>query len=217
MTGEPTMHGGGKSHPETFPPTIGLAGGIGAGKSTVARMLADLGCVVVDSDALGREALRDPEIRDRLVAWWGKKVLDRSGQIDRGAVARIVFQAPPERRRLEALVHPWIEARRRAAFAAAPPETPALVIDAPLLLEAGIDRECDAIIFVDAPRGCRLERVRRERGWSEGELARREETQLSLDRKRARAHHVIVNDGDLDALAAEVSRTLQGILRSRPR
>jgi dephospho-CoA kinase len=206
------------SSPKKRPGTvIGLTGGVGAGKSTVAGMLADLGCVVVNSDELGRQALRDPAIRDQIVAWWGRSVLDASGEIDRSAIARIVFAAADERRRLEALVHPWIEARRKQVFASAPRDAPALVIDAPLLLEAGLDRECDAVIFVDAPLRQRQERVRRERGWNEGELARRELTQVSLDRKRSGAHHVVVNDGNLDALASKVRETLQEILRSRSR
>ncbi len=197
-------------------PLIGLTGGIGAGKSTVAKILAGLGCVVADSDALSREALRDPEIRRRLVEWWGEGVLDGSGGIDRAAVARIIFRRPEERARLESLIHPWIEARRAAMFAQAPPGTVALVIDAPLLLEAGLDARCDAVVFVEAPRDLRLARLRAARGWDERELALREESQRPLDEKRARSDHVIRNDGDLDALAAEVRRTLRSILAATP-
>lgn len=193
------------------PPVIGLSGGIGAGKSTVGRMLADLGCVVVDSDAAGRAALRDTGIRGEIVGWWGDVVLDDDGMIDRGRIAAIVFADPAQRRRLEALVHPWIEARRLEAFAAAPPGAPALVIDAPLLFEAGLDGACDATIFVDASRSTRLARVA-ERGWDDTELRRREESQLPLDVKRDRADHVLDNDGDLVALRDRVRRLLNHIV-----
>ena len=117
-------------------PIIGITGGIGAGKSTVARILSELGCFVVDSDDLARQALLDPIVVETLVQWWGREILDPRDQIDRRAVAKIIFTRPAERKRLESLVHPWIEKRRLAMFAAAPDAAPALVIDAPLLVEA---------------------------------------------------------------------------------
>ena len=159
------------------PPTIGLVGGIGSGKSAVAAAWREAGCCVCDSDQLGRQALEDPVVRETLVGWWGAGIIGADGHVDRGAIAAIVFGDPAERRRLESLTHPWIERTRRAAFAAAPASTPAFVIDAPLLLEVGLDRECDAIVFVDAPRVERLRRVRERRGWDEGELERRENAQ----------------------------------------
>ena len=107
-------------------PIIGLSGGIGSGKSTVAELLARFGCVVTHSDLDGRAALRDPEIRDTIVEWWGSGVLDSEGQVDRSAVAAIVFTNPAERARLEALTHPWIEQRRREQWRSAPPDTPAV-------------------------------------------------------------------------------------------
>lgn len=191
---------------------IGLAGGVGAGKSTVAAILAQLGCVVADADALAREALRQPDIRDEIAGWWGRGVLDAAGEIDRKAVARIVFERPEERRRLESLVHPWIRRRQQAIFAAAPREARALVIDAPLLFETGLDRACDAVIFVDAPRAARIARLGATRGWTEAELDRREASQLPLDEKRSRADHVVVNDGDLDGLADRVRRILDELI-----
>jgi dephospho-CoA kinase len=193
-------------------PIIGLAGGIGAGKTAVAKALADLGCVVTHSDDDGRAALRDPEIRDTLVEWWGRDVLDADGHVDRGAVARIVFADDNERRRLENLTHPWIEARRLTQFEHAPEDAPALVIDAPLLFEAGLSDACDAVIFVDCPRNERLARVRATRGWDEEELKRREESQLPLDAKRSRADYVIRNVGDLAGMEAQVRTVLSEIV-----
>jgi dephospho-CoA kinase len=195
-------------------PVIGLAGGIGSGKSAVADILADLGCVVARSDEMARAALRDPEIRARLVQWWGEDILDDEGGVDRRAVARIVFDDREQRRRLEGLTHPWIEARRAEQFAAAPPDAPALVIDAPLLFEAGLEAGCDAVIFVHAPRPTRLARLRTARGWDETDLKRREDSQLPLDVKRSRADYVIQNDGDLSDLAAQVRPILSQIVAS---
>ncbi len=195
-------------------PIIGLAGGIGSGKTEVARILDGLGCVVADADAIARQTLRDPEVRDTLVGWWGDDVLDADGEIDRAAVASIAFGDPQERRRLEALVHPRVEARRRELFDAAPPEVPALVIDAPLLFEAGLDAECDAVIFVDADEAVRRQRVAGSRGWEAAQLDRREESQLPLDQKRERADYVLRNNGELSDLTASVRRLLRTIVGS---
>jgi dephospho-CoA kinase len=195
-------------------PVIGLVGGIGSGKSLVGSMLADLGCLVCHSDELARSALADPAVRDELVRWWGREVLDPSGAVDRRAVAGKVFADPAERKRLEALLHPRIESARRRTFAAAPPGTRALVIDAPLLLEVGLDRECDAIIYIDSPRADRLRRLAETRGWDSAELERRESAQWPLDRKRAAAHHVLVNAGNQPALRSEVQKALEAAERT---
>lgn len=197
-------------------PIIGLAGGIGAGKSSVAKALADLGCLVSDSDAAARAALRDPAIKQTIVGWWGSSVLDAHGEIDRGRIATIIFADPVQRRRLEGLTHPWIEARRREQFAGAliDPSIPAFVIDAPLLFEAGLDRECDVVVFIDADPAVRLARVMATRGWNPAELAQREKAQLALDEKRRRADHVVQNNGDLGELKDHVRRVLDDIVKS---
>lgn len=197
------------------PPVIGLTGGIGAGKSIVADILAEHGCIVARSDEDARAVLREPAVRETLVSWWGREVLDpATGEIDRGRVAKIVFQDAAQRERLERLTHPRIEARRRALFAAAPPETPAFVIDAPLLMEAGLDATCDTVIFVEADRATRLDRLRRSRGWDESELDRRERAQLPLDVKRDRADYVVRNEGDRAALATETAAVLRRLVET---
>jgi dephospho-CoA kinase len=189
-------------------PVVGLVGGVGSGKSRVASILTDAGCLVADSDQLVRRAYEAPEIRNQLQTWWGPGILNEAGDVDRAAVAAVVFRDPVERKRLEALIHPKVEAARRALFAEAPPDTRALVIDAPLLLEAGLAGECSQIWFVDAPEPARRARVMSDRGWSAEELDRREAAQWSLDRKRAAAHHVIRNDGDPASLREQVQQAL---------
>ncbi|MFM1832033.1 MAG: Dephospho-CoA kinase [Planctomycetota bacterium] len=197
------------------PPTIGLAGGIGAGKSRVAALLAELGCVVSDSDADARAVLADPEVIATLRSWWGDDVVGVDGAIDRGKVAGRVFTDVEERRRLESVLHPRIHERRAARFAAAPPDTRAFVIDAPLLFEAGLDAECDAVIFVDASRPTRLARVAANRGWSDEELARRESAQWPIDRKRSLATLIIDNTtNDEDFLRTETRKALEQLTRS---
>lgn len=136
-------------------PVIGLVGGIGSGKSEVAAVLAAEGCTVSDSDALIRRQYQLPEVVSQLQTWWGPGILDDSGRIDRAAVAAIAFKDPAERQRLEGFLHPRVEAERRKLFAAAPASSPALVIDAPLLLEAGLADQCSEIWFIDAPEAVR--------------------------------------------------------------
>ena len=204
-------------------PVIGLVGGIGAGKSTVARAFEAEGCVVADSDHLARQAFSDPGIRRTLLGWWGDRVRACEGchaepdsmppPVDRKAVAAIVFGSPAERARLEGLVHPWIAQRRAELFAAAPAGTRALVIDAPLLLEAGLDAQCDRVVFVETPAELRRERVRASRGWDPAELNRREAAQWPLDRKRDSADHVLRNDGDPASLRAQVRAVLDEACR----
>ncbi len=192
------------------PLVIGLVGGIGSGKSEVARVLADEGCVVIDSDAEARRLIQSTSVRDTLVSWWGDEILAEDGTVDRKKVAQIVFSDPEERKRLEGLLHPLIhEARQRKIRENA--DAPAIVIDAPLLYEAGVDRECDAVIFVDAPREVRLARVREHRGWDEDELARREASQMTIEEKRRRADVVIRNDASLEELRRRVRRVFSDL------
>jgi dephospho-CoA kinase len=200
-------------------PIIGLVGGIGSGKSLVARQMAGLGCGVIDADQLARAALeQDPAIRTKLVQWWGPKVLKADGQIDRAAVGRIVFDQPHERRRLEDLLHPMVYAGRqrlRARFES-DPSILAIVEDTPLLMEKGLDRQCDVIIFVSAPTPQRLQRLALSRGWTAEELARREKTQLPLDIKARRADYVVENSAGEDECLRHVRRVLSQILRDHP-
>ena len=204
---DPTPHRSGR------PPIIGLTGGIGAGKSTVARILETMGCVVSDSDRDAAAVLETPEVKERLQAWWGDQIIASDGTLDRRAIAARVFDDPRERGRLENLVHPLVHERRRKRFEEASPDSRALVIDAPLLFEAGLDEECDAIIFVDAPRELRLERVKSERGWDESEIDRREAAQLPIEEKRIRATAVITNNATADRLENDVRAFLESMTR----
>lgn len=193
-------------------PVIGLTGGIGAGKSTVAKIFAEAGCVLSDSDQAAREVFQREEIQQTLREWWGEEILREDGTVDPAAVGRIVFADPESRKRLEGLMHPKIEEIRQATFAAA--DSPrAMIIDAPLLLETGLDAECDAVILVDTPLQMRQERVQ-ERGWEASELDLREQAQWPLDRKRDRADHILSNDGSLAVLR---TRTLDLLERLAPR
>jgi dephospho-CoA kinase len=194
-------------------PVIGLTGGIGSGKSRVAAMLRELGCVVSDADAVAKAMLDEDSVRTVIASWWGNDVFDETGHVDRAKVADHVFADPEELQRLESLLHPMVERMRAAEFDAAPEGTIALVIDAPLLLEAGLDEQCDVVLFVDTPDEVRQKRLVENRGWTVEEIDRREAQQMSLDAKRSRAHHVLKNHGGIDDLQSQVERILETIVR----
>lgn len=189
--------------------TIGLVGGVASGKSLVARMFAELGAGLLDADRVGHEVLsQDPEVKSALVSRWGEQILAPDGSIDRSAVAATVFASNgasnAEREFLESLLHPRIRAKLAAQTAAFAGEgRPAVVLDAPLLLEAGWGPQCDLVVLVDVPRATRLARAR-DRGWTEAEFARREAAQWSTDKKREHANAVIENSGSIDALRQNV-------------
>src|SRR5437867_1848880 len=134
-------------------PVIGLIGGIGAGKSAVARCFAARGGVVIDADALGHEALRRPGIVEIITQHFGPGVQKPDGSLDRRAIARIVFADPKERSALEQLVFPYIGERCREEIARGLADAAAhfIVLDAAVLLEAGWNNEVDRIVYVDAP------------------------------------------------------------------
>lgn len=193
-------------------PVIGLVGGIGSGKSAVARAFEQLGCVVSDSDQAVREVLTRPGVVDTLVGWWGRGILDSEDRVDRKKVADLVFQQPFERRRLEGLIHPLVRESRGALVERARANgAKGVIVDAPLLFEAGVDAECDAVVFVEATREVRLGRVRSNRGWDEAELDRRENAQMALDEKRRRSDHVVLNNGTLEELESRVAKLLATI------
>jgi dephospho-CoA kinase len=191
--------------------TIGLIGGVASGKSAVAAELARRGAVVFDADKIGHAVLQRPAVRDELVARWGTGILAGAGGLSRPAIAKLVFgdseAAKANRTALEELLHPLIRAQIEAEIRQLPDTViPAVVIDAPLLIESGWNEVCQAVIFVDAPREQRLARAQQNRGWSPEEFARREAAQMPIDEKRGWSTHVIRNAGSLAELATEVDR-----------
>ncbi|MEM1165793.1 MAG: dephospho-CoA kinase [Planctomycetota bacterium] len=204
------------SQSDAEPVVIGLCGAIGAGKSTVARLLAERGAAVSDADSDSRSALELEEVKSALVAWWGPGMVGEDGGVDRSRVAERVFADPSERQKLESLIHPIVRQARAEAFAEARAEGVCFfVIDAPLLHEAELTPLCDVVWFVDAPREIRLERVVSGRGWDEAELNRRESAQWSSNRKRDASDRVLNNNGSIEELASQIDTALATLLHER--
>jgi len=189
-------------------PTLGLIGAIGAGKTTAARLLAALGGHVIDCDKLGHDALEVPTVKEQLVARWGNGILMDDGRANRRAIGEVVFQKPTERQALEAIVFPVIGALAQQRLDAAPAATRFCVLDAAVLLEAGWRTKCDKILYIDAPRPLRLERLNQRSGWNESELSAREAAQWPIAKKQAAADALIVNDGPTEALYDQLNHVL---------
>jgi len=195
-------------------PVIGLVGGVGAGKSTVAAEFSRLGSVAIDADAVGHAVLREPDVRSAVVELFGASVLDAAGEVDRQAVARVVFQDQAALEKLNALTHPRIAARisERIEQARQDASVASVVLDAAVLLEAGWDAACTVLVFVSAPNSSRRDRVRENRGWDEASWARREKTQFSLDKKASRCEYTLDNSSDIPHLRQQVELVFRRIL-----
>lgn len=188
---------------------IGLTGGMGAGKSTVARLFEDLGAHVVDADAIAREVVEPGEpALDAIATEFGQDVLTDDGALDRAAMAAIVFADRDRLTTLEGITHPAIRDRieqRLAEHAGADDgEERIVVLDHPLLVETGLADELEVVVVVTAPEDLRVARLSEGRGIDEGDARARMRNQAPDEQREASATHVIVNDGDLDDLAARV-------------
>jgi dephospho-CoA kinase len=186
---------------------VGLTGGIGSGKSEVARLLASYGAVVVDSDLLAREVVAPgtPGLA-AVVAEFGPDYLTPDGALDRERLAALVFADPGARARLNAIVHPLVGEAAAALTAAAAPDA-VVVHDIPLLVEAGMSAAFDRVVVVDTPPATQLERLVGARGMSRTDAEARIAAQASRKERLAAADDVIRNDGTLADLAERV-RTL---------
>lgn len=192
---------------------IGVCGGIGSGKSAFARALGRLGARVFDADASARRVLGSPDVKPALIDLLGQGAIAPDGSPDRAHIASIVFRDETARHRLEALIHPMVrEEAQQAIDAARGAGARAIVLDVPLLFEAGMDAMCDAVVFVDTDAQIRAARIARTRGWPQTDLEAREAAQWSVEAKRARSAMVVVNNGseesDLDAEAARAYSVL---------
>ncbi|HYH26235.1 MAG TPA: dephospho-CoA kinase [Blastococcus sp.] len=184
---------------------IGLTGGIGSGKSTVATLLAARGAVVVDADRIAREVLEPgtPGL-SAVVTEFGPGVLTADGALDRAALAAIVFSDDDARRRLDGLVHPLVRHRTAELVQAAPPDA-VVVNDVPLLVETGQAGSYDLVLVVEADLETRVARLV-DRGLTEADARARIVAQATDDQRRSVADVVLDNSGTPEELAAQVER-----------
>jgi dephospho-CoA kinase len=188
---------------------VGLTGGIASGKSTVSAMLAELGAVIIDADALAREVVAQgtPGLA-AVVAEFGDGLLTPDGDLDRPAMGALVFNDPEARKRLEAIVHPLVF-ERIVDLESHAPEGAVVVHDIPLLAESGRADTFDAVVVVDAPAEVQVERMLRDRGWTREEAEARMNAQASREARNAVATHLIENTGTIEDLRRRVTEVFE--------
>jgi dephospho-CoA kinase len=193
---------------------LGVTGGVGSGKSTVAKILEKRGARVLDADAIVHELYRGGSLVDAIAQAFGPETRTASGAVDRAKLGEIVFREPQRRRQLEQLVHPEVRARvqreidslRRQGFAGM------VVVDAALLVETPHPYPLDALAVVAAPREARLARLE-ARGMSRDEAERRMKAQTTDEEKERRADLILRNDGTIEDLEARIDKMLRALGR----
>jgi dephospho-CoA kinase len=196
-------------------PFVGLTGGIGAGKSTALAALGRLGAAVLSTDEVVHDLYDSDDVRDAVIARWGDEVAP-AGRVDRTALAERVFRSEGDRRWLEQLLWPRVGRRIadwRAEVEGREPAPAAVVVEVPLLFEAGMDEGFDATVAVVAPEEVR---ARRAAGRGHASLDERGSRQLTQDQKSQRATYTVSNDGSVADLEARLSAILEKLRTSRP-
>ncbi len=194
---------------------VGLTGGVATGKSTVARMFARSGAVVIDADELARSVVKPHKPAWRqIVKTFGRTVLNADGTLNRHVLGAIVFRHPAKRRALERIVHPRVGREQAKLTKQAVRKDPRAVIiyDVPLLFEAGLDKKVDQVIVVTADRETQISRLKKRNGLSRAQAIRRIRSQMPLHKKARRANAVLDGTSPRASLAKEV-RTLYRALR----
>ncbi len=191
---------------------IGLTGGIGTGKSTVSEFLRELGAWIIDADLGAREVVKAPSPGLRRIRQvFGDAVLTDRGELNRGALAAVVFADPQRLRQLNAIVHPlvhmWMARQERAASKAG---QDLVIFDVPLLIEGGLHRTMDVVILVYAPQQVQVERLLLK-GYERPHAMARIEAQMPIDSKRQYADYIIDNSGDVESTRQQVSAVWQAL------
>ena len=191
---------------------VGLTGGIGSGKSTVAKLFADRGVQVVDADAVAREVTRPgAKALAMIVSRFGEGILKADGSLDRGALGREVFASADQRLWLENLLHPLI--RREMDSRASNCTDPYCILEIPLLVETGRQQDMDCVIVVHCPREVRIARLIESRGMSREDVEQVMDQQATDEERLKAANHVLDNDSDQETLASRFDRVLMDLQR----
>ena len=189
---------------------IGLTGGFKTGKSTVTRMLLELGAeVIIDADKLARKALKpDSTTYKKIIKEFGEKFLDDEGRINRRKLAKLVFSNEEKLNLLNSIIHPYVIDKVKEKIYRTKQSSPnaIIIVDAPLLYEAGMQNMMDKIIVVSATKNKQIQRARQTTSLSEYEVKRRIENQLPLTEKEELADIVIENNGTLEDTKSQVKK-----------
>jgi dephospho-CoA kinase len=197
-------------------PLIGIVGGIGAGKTTVAAEFGRLGCAVIDADAIAHTALETGSVRDEIVGHFGPSVLDDSGQVDRAKLAKLAFAEAKELATLNGIIHPVVFQKTEELIARYERDdsVKAVVLDMPLLVEVGWADRCDRVVFVDCDFDRRVDRAQQTRSLTAQEVKIRENFQISLDTKKTLADNSIDNNSGFSAVVRQIQDIFSDMIKS---
>jgi len=195
---------------------IGILGGIGSGKSTVAAEFAKLGCKVIDADKIAHGLLDESVVKAKVTAAFGEFILDSAGRINHRKLADIVFTDADKLSSLNNIVHPLVLARAEQLMERCnrQKQVKAIVLDMPLLVEVGWAKRCDKLIFVDCEPQLRAIRAKKMGLFDENQLRIRENFQISLDSKAGLVDNIIDNNSGFSELARQVADIFSHIVNS---
>ena len=186
---------------------VGILGGIGSGKSTVAAEFAKLGCDVINADKIAHDILLDEDVKRQLIDAFGEGISGKNGLISHAKLADIVFNSDKNVARINDIIHPLVFDRTNYLIEQykRQEKTQLIILDAPLLIEAGWTQMCDKLVFIDCDPEIRAQRAEKKGLSGEKHLKKREKFQISLDTKAKLAHYTIYNNSGLSALADQVA------------
>ena len=187
---------------------IGILGGICSGKSTVAGRFGQLGCGVIDADAIAHELLENSDIKKEIKEAFGGEVFDGAGRVDREELAQRVFEDKEAVAKINGIIHPPVLAGCAELMAEfnKKSDIKAIVLDIPLLLETGLLEECNKLVFVECEAEIRALRAAKKGRFLKKQLKKRENFQISLDKKKKIADYIVDNNSGLSATAEQVDR-----------
>ena len=198
-------------------PIIGILGGMCSGKSTAAAELAKLGCAIIDADEIAHQILNEEKTKEKVVGLFGREILDEQGKISREKLAEIVFDDANKLSALTNVLHPEVLAKTEGLIARYKndPTVKAIVLDMPLLLEVGWEKRCDFLIFIDCKPSERLKRARKTGFFDAEVLKKRENLQISLDKKKRIVDNIVDNNSDLTNLSRQIASIFSSIMDKR--
>jgi dephospho-CoA kinase len=192
---------------------IGIMGGIASGKSTVVKELARRGCAVIDADEMAKRFLRNKEVKKQLRSRFGSRIFDAGGRINRRKLAEKAFADAAAVKAVNAVIHPKVLEKTEELIEKyqQQPSVKAIVLDMPLLAEVGWHKKCDKLIFVRCNAKIRLKRAQKRGILRENELKKRENFQISLDKKADMAHYIVENN-DLSEMIRQIGKLFPALI-----
>ncbi|MBN2591740.1 MAG: dephospho-CoA kinase [Sedimentisphaerales bacterium] len=194
-------------------PIIGIMGGIGSGKSTVAAEFAKLGCKIIDADKIAHDLLEENDIREQVIALFSNDIIDSQGKIDRKKTAEIVFNNSELLFKLNNIIHPGVLQKTEELIEQYNKDNlcKAIILDMPLLVEVGWDKRCDKLIFVDCDEKTRENR-KKNKFFEKNHIKNRENFQISLDKKKDIADNTVNNNSDFSTLVRQIAEIFSYIM-----